>query len=102
MYILKYFIYLHFKCYPCSWFPLHKPPTPFPPHCSCEGAYAPTPLPFHFSSIPLHWGIKSPQDQGPPLPLMSDKAVLCYICSWSHGSLHVYSLVGGLVPGCSG
>jgi hypothetical protein len=25
-----------------------------------------------------------------------------YICSWSHGSHHVYSLVGGLVPGSSG
>ena len=29
---------------------------------------------------------------------MPDKAILCYICSWSH----VYSLVDGLVPGCSG
>ena len=27
----------------------------------------------------------------PPLPLMSDKAILCYICIWSPGSLHVYS-----------
>ena len=26
----------------------------------------------------------------------------CYICSWIHESLHVYSLVGGLVPGSSG
>ena len=32
---------------------------------------------------------------------MSEKAILCYIYSWSHGSLHVYSLVGGLVPGRS-
>jgi hypothetical protein len=51
---------------------------------------------------PLHWGIESSQDQGPLLPLMSNKAILCYICSWSHGSLHVYSLVGGLVSGSSG
>jgi hypothetical protein len=29
---------------------------------------------------------------------MPDKAILCYICSWSH----VYSLVGGLIPGRSG
>ena len=36
------------------------------------------------------------------LPLMSVKAILCYICGWSHGSLHVYFLVGGLVPGNSG
>ena len=30
------------------------------------------------------------------------KAILCYICSWSHGFLPVYSLVGDLVPGSSG
>ena len=48
--------------------------------------------------IPLHWGIKPSEDQGPLLSLMSDKAILYYICSWSYGSLHVYSLVGGLVP----
>jgi hypothetical protein len=33
---------------------------------------------------------------------MTHKAILCYICSWNHGSLHVSSLVGGLVPGSSG
>jgi hypothetical protein len=33
---------------------------------------------------------------------MPVKAIFCYICSWSHGFLHVYSLVGGLVPGSSG
>jgi hypothetical protein len=33
---------------------------------------------------------------------MSDKAILCYIWGWSHRSLHVYSLVGGLEPGRSG
>jgi hypothetical protein len=38
------------------------------------------------------------QDQGPLLPLMEDKAILWYKCSWSH----VYSLVGGLVPGTPG
>ena len=27
---------------------------------------------------------------------------LCYICDWNHGSLHVYSLVDGLVLGSSG
>jgi hypothetical protein len=37
--------------------------------------------------------------KGPLLPLMPDKAILCYKCSWSHGSLHLCSLVGGLVPG---
>jgi hypothetical protein len=42
--------------------------------------------------------IKPPQDQDPPIPLMSDKAILCYICIWSHRSLPVHSLIGSLVP----
>jgi hypothetical protein len=33
---------------------------------------------------------------------MINKAILCYIWSWRHESLHVYSLVGGLVFGSSG
>jgi hypothetical protein len=33
---------------------------------------------------------------------MPDKAIICYICSWSHRSLHVQSLVGCLVPLSSG
>jgi hypothetical protein len=39
------------------------------------------------ASISLYSDIKPPQDQGPPLPLMSDKTILCYICIWSLGSL---------------
>ena len=50
----------------------------------------------------LCWGIKPPQDQGPPLPLLSDKAILCYICVWSHESLPVHFLVSGLVSGSTG
>jgi hypothetical protein len=81
---------------------------PSPPLGLYEGAPPPTlPLPPHCSSISLCWRIKPPYI-GPRiihhLPLMPDKAILCYICSWSHGSLHVYSLVGVLVPtsyGCS-
>jgi hypothetical protein len=49
------------------------------------------PLLPHLSSIPLWLAIKPPQDQGPPFSLMSDKAILCYICIWNHRSLHVYS-----------
>ena len=64
--------------------------------CYNEGALPPTyPLPHHHPSIPLHWGIKPSQNQGPPLPLMPDKVILCYICSGSHGS----SLFGGFVLG---
>jgi hypothetical protein len=60
------------------------------------------PLLPHHPNISPPLGIKLSQDQGPPLPLMPDKAILCNICSWSHGSLYVYSLVNGLVPGSSG
>ena len=55
------------------------------------------PLPLLSPGIPLHWGIVPSQNQGPLLPLMTDKS-----CGWSHGSLYVYSLVGSLVPGNSG
>ena len=75
-------------------------PYPFSPSpCFCEGASPPS---FPLLAFPLHWGIKPLQDQGPLLPLMRDKTILCYICSWSHESLHVYSLDGGLAPGSSG
>jgi hypothetical protein len=73
------------------------------PLCLYEGAPKPThPLLLHCSSIPLCWGIKPPHDKGPPLPLIPDKAILCYI-SWEiHAYLNIYSLVDGLVPGKSG
>jgi hypothetical protein len=98
-------ICLYLKWYPPYWLPLHNTlipsalstPSPLP-----LWGYSPThsPTPTHCISIPLCWGIKPPQDQGPLLPLMSDKA-LCYICIWSHGYLHVHSLVGSLVHGRS-
>jgi hypothetical protein len=78
---------------------LSHPPSP----CFYESVPTPTHLlPPPRLRIPLQWVIKPSQDQGPLLPLMSNKANLCYICNWSHGSLHVYTLVGGLVPGSSG
>ena len=88
---------------PPSWLPLHKPSILFPLSLLPIAAMRVLlhPLPLHCSSIPLCWGIKPPQDQGPPLPLISDKVILCYIYSWSHGPIHIYSLVGGLVPGSS-
>jgi hypothetical protein len=65
-------------------------PTPFPSFLPLRG-WCPTPPPHPFS-IPLLWNIKPPQDQLPSLPLMPDEAVLCYICSGSHGPAHIYSL----------
>jgi hypothetical protein len=87
-------------------FPISHPPNSLfhLPH-SCFYEHVPLhthPLPPPCPQIPLYWGIKPSQDQGPLLPLMPDKAILCYICSWSCGSLHVYSWVGGLDPGSFG
>ena len=94
---IRYFLYLHFKFYPLSSFPLPKHPIPFLSSCSLTH-----PFPLPCPGIPLNWGIEPSQDQGPLLSLISHKSILCYICSWSQGFLHVYSLVGGLVPGSSG
>ena len=56
------------------------------------------PLLPHTSSIHLCWGINPLQNQGLPLSLTPDKAILCYIYTWIHRSIHVYSLIGGFVP----
>ena len=78
--------------------PLSHPSSP----CFYEGAHPPSyPLPIPCPCIPVHWGMEPSQDQGLLLPLMSDKAILCYKRGWSHGYLHVFSLVDGLVPGSS-
>jgi hypothetical protein len=82
------------------------PETPYlippPPASITVSPFPPPQLLLSCTGISLHWGIKPSQDQGTLFPLMSNKAILCYICGWSHGSLHVYSLVGGgLVPGRS-
>jgi hypothetical protein len=83
--LIRYFLYLHFKCYPLSSFPLENSLPPSPSPCSpTHSLLLPGP------GIPLHWGIESSQDKGPLLPLMTNKAILCYMCSWSHESLHVY------------
>ena len=65
---------------------------PYPPTYSLLTALA---FPYTKASS-LH------RTKGLPLPLMLDEDILCYISSWSHGSLHVYSLVDGLVPGSYG
>jgi hypothetical protein len=43
-------------------------------------------LPRSCYGIHLHWGIKTPQAQGPLLPLMSNNDILCHICGWSPGT----------------
>lgn len=82
-------------------FPFPLPPT-LPPSFYEHAPIAICPLQLQRPDITLHWGNKPSQDQGLFLPLMLDYAILCHICGCSHGSLHVYSLVGGLVPASSG
>jgi len=77
-----------------------------PSPCIYEDAPPPTHPSTHSHLIalafPYSGGNKPSQDPGFFLLLMLDNVILCYIRDWSHGSLHVYSLVGGLVPGSSG
>jgi hypothetical protein len=92
------FIYI-LNVIPFPGYPSRKPTSHPPSTCFYEGDPPTTypPLPPH-PGIPLPLGIEPSRDQG----LMPDKAILCYICCWNHGSLHVYSLVSGLVLGSSG
>ena len=68
--------------------PLSHPPS----SCFYEGvtlsAYT---LPHPSLHIPLHWGIKPSQDQGPLLLLMLNKAILCCIYAWSLIYTKVYA-----------
>jgi hypothetical protein len=89
IYFIRYFIYIP-----------NVIPFPFPAPSPCLPTY---PFPLSGPGIPYtDWGIETSQDQVPFLPMLTDKVILCYICSWSHESHHVYSLISGLVPGISG
>jgi hypothetical protein len=90
-YVFGYFLYLHFKCFPLSRSPLQKPLIPSALPLPLWGSSPIYPLPSSLPGIPLHWGIKHPQAQGPLFPLMPNKVILCHISSRSHRSLHVCS-----------
>ena len=94
---IGYFLYLHFKCYPLAQSPSVNPLSHPPPFASMRVFPHPPslPLPPPHLGIFLNWGIEPSQEQGPLLPLVTNKAILCYIYGWSH----VYSLVGGLISG---
>jgi hypothetical protein len=100
LFFLFYWIFLIYisNIIPLSDYPTWNPPSHHPSACFYEGFPTSThPLPPYHPHIPLHWGVKPSRHQGSLLPLMPDKAILCYICGWRHGSLHMYSLLGGLV-----
>jgi hypothetical protein len=85
-----FFIYI-LNVIPFPGFPYKKllSPTPYP----CPPTH---PLLLPGLGIPLQCDINPSQDQRPLLPLMTNKAILCYICGWSLESLHSYSLVESL------
>lgn len=86
-----YFVCLHFRCYPPSWSPFHESPNsisiPMPFASKRVVHHSHTHSCLTHLVILLLWGIKPPQDQAPPLPLMLDEAVLCYTCSGSQNAL---------------
>jgi hypothetical protein len=94
----NHFIRLHFKWYPPSWLPLQQPP-PFPfPLLFASMRVIPPPIHL-YSCLTALASSSAGASSLPPFPLMSDKAILCYIWIWSPGSLLIYSLVDGLVSG---
>jgi hypothetical protein len=63
-FVFWYFLYLHFKCCPPSWFPLCKPPIPFPLPLSlsrCSLTNQPTPASPPHPSILRHGASKGPK-----------------------------------------
>jgi len=70
-------------------------PSPVPPASMKVLPHPSTPTSWFRHSLTLgHQAFVGPRAS---LPLMPDKAILSYIYIWSHGSLHVFSLVGSLV-----
>ena len=84
-FLIGYFMYLHFKFYPLSWFPFWNPLLSFSlPLLLRRGVPSPThsllpPCP----GIRLYWGIEPSQDQGPPIDARQCRPL--YIFGWSHG-----------------
>jgi hypothetical protein len=85
-----FFIYIS-NVFSFPGFPFRNPLTHPPSPCLYEGA----PLSTHSYLPALAFPYNGASHT---LPMMSNKAILCHICGRSHGSLHVYSLVGGPVP----
>jgi hypothetical protein len=85
---LEYFIYLHFKYISFHASALETPYSMLLPPASMRVLPPTHPLLSLHPGIPLHCDIE--QDQGLLISLMSNKAILCHICGWNHGSLYVF------------
>lgn len=76
---------------------LFHPPSPFSmrvlPHSTTHPFIIPCP------HIPIYYWILPWQNQGPLLPFVTNKTLLCFILHQSQESPHVYSLDGSLFAG---
>ena len=86
-----FFIYIS-NVFPFPGLPFRNPyfTSPLPlPLWGCSDTHSATqPLRSSRPGIPLYWGIKPLQAQGPLLLLMSNTAI-CQLCGQRHGSFHV-------------
>jgi hypothetical protein len=89
-----FFIYI-LNVIPFPGFPSKKHPPPLFPLLTNP----PIPASLRWYSHTLVHRVFIGQRASPPT---DDQVILCYICSWSHESHHVCSLVGDIVPGSSG
>ena len=94
-----FFIYfsnvIHLLCFPSANTLCHAPSFLFLRGCSANHTLLLSTLTLTNAEPQTFTGPRA------PLPLIPDKAILCYIGSWSQGSFHVYSLLGVLVSGRS-
>lgn len=100
-FFIKYLLYLNFKCFTLSSSSPPETSYPIPPPPASKRVlptHLPTPAFLSWHSPTL--GHRTLQAQELFLPVMS-KAILCHIWGLSHGSLHVFSSMGGPVPGSS-
>ena len=92
----RYFLYLHFKCYPLSLFPLWKPPIPST-LLLLNNPPTPSSLSWHFPTLG-HWAFTGPKES-PPIDAQQGHPLLhMWLESWVPPCV----LFGGLVPGNSG
>jgi hypothetical protein len=95
LYILNY---IHLPRYPSTTgHPLPSALSPFS-FCLYEGSPSPTlTTPLQHSPMLGYQTSTGPRASSP----INDKAILCYLYIWSHGSLPVHTLVESLVPRCT-
>ena len=96
LFFIRYFLYLHFKCYPFSQFPLQKFHIQHPQLLPNP----PTPASWLWHSPILgHRTFTRPRASPPIDNQLGHPLLHMQLETWSH---HVFSLIGGLVPRKSG